>query len=157
MANESIQLVSSLAFKHAQQANSRMLQFRIKQITTCKLLPSFFSRGHATVHLAVSVCLSVGTSVGPSVSPAVRTISELQAILHNHPCQTVRDCPAVYPALFPFSLLSFSSLKVFLKYQLIRIHNKTRPESWAGAVAKTLMIQYCNRPTDGQTDRLGRV
>ena len=59
-----------------------------------------FSRGHATLHLAVSVGRSVGPSVRPSVHPSVRLISELWAVYALLLLPTVRDCPAVYPALF---------------------------------------------------------
>ena len=51
---------------------------------------TLFCRGHATLHLAVSV--------GPSVRPSV-TFLNCERLLHYCPCQTVRDCPAVYPTL----------------------------------------------------------
>ena len=54
-----------------------------------------FSRGHATLHLAVSVRPLVAPSVGPSLK-----FLKCERKLSNRPCQTVRDCPAVYPALF---------------------------------------------------------
>jgi len=47
-----------------------------------------FSRGHATLHLGVSVGMSVTNN------------SEFRAVLHYSSCPTVRDCIAVYPALF---------------------------------------------------------
>ena len=50
---------------------------------------SVFSRGHATLHLAVSV----GTKV---------TYLNYKRFLHYCPCQTVRDCLAVYTALLLF-------------------------------------------------------
>ena len=51
-----------------------------------------FCRGNATLHLAVSV--------RPSVGP-VTFINCKLFFLHYRPCPTVRDCPAVYPALLP--------------------------------------------------------
>ena len=46
-----------------------------------------FSLGHATLHLAMSV--------RPS-----QIFLNRERFLHYRPCPTVRDCPAVYPALF---------------------------------------------------------
>ena len=57
----------------------------------------FFSRGHATLHLAVSVGPSVRPSVGPSV-----TFLNSERFSHYCSCPTVRDWIAVYPALFQF-------------------------------------------------------
>ena len=55
-------------------------------------IPSLFSRGHATLHLA-------GRSVGPSVRPSV-TFLNSERFLRYCSCPTVRDWIAVYPALF---------------------------------------------------------
>ena len=68
------------------------------------LLPLFFSRGHATLHLPVSICRSVSRSVGRSVRPSV-TFLNSERFLHYCSCPTVCDWIAVYPALF--SSLSF--------------------------------------------------
>ena len=56
--------------------------------------PTFFSRGHATLHLAASVGRSVGQYVGQSV-----TILNSGRFFHYCSCPTVRDCLAVYLAL----------------------------------------------------------
>ena len=54
----------------------------------------FFSRGHATLHLALSVGRSVGRSVRPSV-----TFLNSERFSHYCSCPTLRDWIAVYPAL----------------------------------------------------------
>ena len=52
-----------------------------------------FSRGHATLELAVSVRRYVGRS---------EILLNCERFSHYSSCPTVRDCIAVYPALFYF-------------------------------------------------------
>merc|ERR1712074_280478 len=76
---------------------------------------SFFSRGHATLHLAMSVGRSIRRSVRPSVTFLIS-----ERFLRYCSCPTVRDWIAVYPALFlslPALCLSFS-LSFFLSFFL---------------------------------------
>ena len=58
-------------------------------------LPRIFSRGNAALHLAVSV----GRSVRLSNRRSVTFLNSKRFSLYCS-CPTVRDCPAVYPALF---------------------------------------------------------
>ena len=62
---------------------------------------------HPTLHLA----MLVGPSVRPSVClPSVRrsvTFLNCERFLHHCPCPIVRNCPAVYPALFFLALFLY--------------------------------------------------
>ena len=61
----------------------------------------------------------VGRSVGPSVRPSV-TLLNCERFFHYCSCPTIRDCPAVYPALlfytFIFCLLLKNAIKLELEY-----------------------------------------
>ena len=69
---------------------------------------TFFSRGHATLHLAVSV----GPSVGPSIRLSI-TFLNCERFLHYCSCPTVRDCLAVYPALLSCNVTLSKSYECF--------------------------------------------
>ena len=66
----------------------------------------FFSRGHATLHLAVSVCRYVGKSVCRSVRRSICTFLNSERFSHYCSYPTVRDWIAVYPALFSLRILN---------------------------------------------------
>ena len=87
-------------------------------------------------------CRSVRPSVGPSVRPSV-TFLNWERFLHYRSCPTVRDCHAMYPALFFFFLPQFLFVLLLL---LLRIP-ASRLKSHHQGLNPSLKAQIlCSKP-----------